>query len=115
MGVLLLFLISCVSSQLDLPPIQNDRSNQERYNQDRYNADGYNQDRYNQDRYNQDNRFNQERFGPDRGQFSTRETDFRNILAKLDFTGTERCSANVGAQWNYETNVNEYTQIQAVS
>lgn len=114
MGVLLLFLISCVSSQLDLPPIQNDRSNQERYNQDRYNADGYNQDRYNQDRYNQDNRFNQERFGPDRGQFSTRETDFRNILAKLDFTGTERCSANVGAQWNYETNVNEYTQIQAL-
>lgn len=43
------------------------------------------------------------------------ELDYRNVLAKLDFLGTEKCSANVAAQWAYETNVNEVTQLQAVS
>lgn len=43
------------------------------------------------------------------------ELDYRNILAQLDFLGAERCSANVAAQWAYETNANEYTQLQAVS
>jgi len=43
------------------------------------------------------------------------EPDYRNILARLDFLGAERCSANVAAQWAYETNVNELTQLQAVS
>lgn len=42
------------------------------------------------------------------------EPDYRNILARLDFLGAERCSANVAAQWTYETNVNEYTQLQAL-
>ncbi|KAL6422848.1 hypothetical protein ACFW04_010403 [Cataglyphis niger] len=42
------------------------------------------------------------------------ELDYRNILARLDFLGAERCSANVIAQWAYETNVNEYTQLQAL-
>lgn len=43
------------------------------------------------------------------------EVDYSNLLASLDFIGTQRCSANVAAQWNYETNVNEVTQLQAVS
>ncbi|XP_050452522.1 angiotensin-converting enzyme isoform X2 [Cataglyphis hispanica] len=42
------------------------------------------------------------------------ELDYRNIFARLDFLGAERCSANVIAQWAYETNVNEYTQLQAL-
>jgi len=46
---------------------------------------------------------------------SSNELDYRNILAQLDFLGAERCSANVAAQWAYETNANEYTQLQAVS
>lgn len=44
-----------------------------------------------------------------------RDLDYRNVLARLEFLGAERCSANVASQWNYETNVNEYTQLQAVS
>lgn len=48
-------------------------------------------------------------------QFPPTEADLQDILARLDFLGTERCSANVGTQWAYETDVNEYTQLQAVS
>lgn len=47
-------------------------------------------------------------------QLPSNELDYRNILARLDFLGAERCSANVAAQWGYETDVNEYTQLQAV-
>ncbi|XP_076294976.1 angiotensin-converting enzyme Ance-3 isoform X2 [Lasioglossum baleicum] len=42
------------------------------------------------------------------------ESEIEDILARLDFLGTERCSANVAAQWQYETDVNEYTQLQAL-
>ncbi|KAG7190324.1 hypothetical protein KM043_006439 [Ampulex compressa] len=42
------------------------------------------------------------------------ELDYRNILARLEFLGTERCSGNVAAQWAYETDVNDYTQLQAL-
>lgn len=42
------------------------------------------------------------------------DADLEDILARLDFLGTERCSANVGSQWAYETDVNEYTQLQAL-
>ncbi|XP_031773861.1 angiotensin-converting enzyme [Apis florea] len=53
-----------------------------------------------------------------RGNFGRRppptEGELQDILARLDFLGTERCSANVAAQWSYETDVNEYTQIQAL-
>jgi len=47
-------------------------------------------------------------------QLPPNEINYQNILARLDFLGAERCSANVIAQWAYETNVNEYTQLQAV-
>lgn len=47
--------------------------------------------------------------------FPPTEAELQDILARLDFLGTERCSANVAAQWAYETDVNEYTQLQAVS
>lgn len=42
------------------------------------------------------------------------EAELQDILARLDFLGAERCSSNVAAQWAYETDVNEYTQLQAV-
>ncbi|XP_032666101.1 angiotensin-converting enzyme-like isoform X2 [Odontomachus brunneus] len=51
--------------------------------------------------------------GPGR-QLPSNELDVRNILARLDFLGAERCSANVVAQWAYETDVNEYSQLQAL-
>ncbi|KAG5308171.1 ACE enzyme, partial [Acromyrmex insinuator] len=47
-------------------------------------------------------------------QLPSNEINYQNILARLDFLGAERCSANVIAQWAYETNVNEYTQLQAL-
>ncbi|KYQ52124.1 Angiotensin-converting enzyme [Trachymyrmex zeteki] len=47
-------------------------------------------------------------------QLPPNEINYQNILARIDFLGAERCSANVIAQWAYETNVNEYTQLQAL-
>ena len=64
--------------------------------------DGYN--RQQDDRYD----------GRNRQQGQRPDLDYENVLARLDFLGTERCSSNVAAQWAYETNVNEYTQLQAV-
>ena len=72
-------LLSLVSGQLDLPPL------------------------------NEDSRNN---FGR---RFPPTEAQLQDILARLDFLGTERCSANVAGQWAYETDVNEYTQLQAVN
>lgn len=74
----LLVLLSFVSCQLDLPPLENNRND----------------------------------FGR---RFPPTETELQNILARLDFLGTERCSANIAGQWAYETDVNEYTQLQAAS
>ncbi|XP_053975790.1 angiotensin-converting enzyme isoform X1 [Hylaeus volcanicus] len=47
-------------------------------------------------------------------QYPPTEIELQDILARLDFLGTERCSANVAGQWAYETDVNEYTQLQAL-
>ncbi|KAG5320838.1 ACE enzyme, partial [Pseudoatta argentina] len=47
-------------------------------------------------------------------QLPPNEINYQNILARLDFLGAEKCSTNVIAQWAYETNVNEYTQLQAL-
>jgi hypothetical protein len=39
----------------------------------------------------------------------------RRFLQQIDAQSSEECSANVGAQWNFETDVNEATQLAAVS
>lgn len=41
--------------------------------------------------------------------------DYRNVLARLEFQGVQQCTNNVASQWAYETNVNELSQLQAVS
>ncbi|KOX80241.1 Angiotensin-converting enzyme [Melipona quadrifasciata] len=71
-------LLSLVSGQLDLPPLNEDFRNN---------------------------------FGR---RLPPTESQLQDILARLDFLGTERCSANVAGQWAYETDVNEYTQLQAL-
>lgn len=38
-----------------------------------------------------------------------------SLLTVIDNIGSEQCSANVYAQWEYETNVNDITQLGAVS
>lgn len=37
------------------------------------------------------------------------------LLQNLDIQSSQQCTNNVGAQWNFETNVNQVTQLDAVS
>lgn len=46
---------------------------------------------------------------------SPRELEIERVLAQIDDAATEQCAANVHAQWDFETNVNEVTQLKAVS
>lgn len=41
--------------------------------------------------------------------------DLRQLLQDLDVQASQQCTNNVGAQWNFETNVNQETQLEAVS
>ncbi|CAD6233911.1 GSCOCG00007388001-RA-CDS [Cotesia congregata] len=87
-----LLFLSLASCQLDLPPLRDERG---------------------PDSYNQRDRASIDPYQRDRG-VRINDLDYQNVLARLDFQGAERCSNNVAAQWNYETNVNEYTQLQAL-
>lgn len=49
------------------------------------------------------------------GRAGMNNLDYRNVLARLEFQGVQQCSNNVATQWQYETNVNELSQLQAVS
>jgi hypothetical protein len=39
----------------------------------------------------------------------------RQLLIEIDKKNSAECTLNVAAQWNFETNVNEVTQLEAVS
>ena len=39
----------------------------------------------------------------------------RQLLTEIDEKNSAECSLNVAAQWNFETNVNEVSQLEAVS
>lgn len=41
--------------------------------------------------------------------------DIKRLLQALDVQASQQCTNNVAAQWNFETNVNEHTQLEAVS
>lgn len=41
--------------------------------------------------------------------------DVRGLLQALDIQASQQCTNNVAAQWNFETNVNQATQLEAVS
>lgn len=41
--------------------------------------------------------------------------DIRQLLQALDLQASQQCTNNVAAQWNFETNVNQATQLEAVS
>lgn len=103
-----LCLLSVVSGQLDLPPYRNEDAGRQipsYRNEDtsRQIPPYRNEDVDRQFPYRDDD--------PGR---PPHDINYQDILARLDFLGTERCSANVIAQWTYETNVNEHTQLQAV-
>ncbi|KRF98313.1 uncharacterized protein Dwil_GK27248 [Drosophila willistoni] len=75
-------------------------TNPYRPNQDRFNL---NQGFLDRQRYQQDRRYQQEL------------EKLRTFLVEADQTGSQECTANVAAQWNFETNVNDFTQSEAVS
>lgn len=39
----------------------------------------------------------------------------RNFLSEIDHKGSQECTENVAAQWEFETNVNDHTSTKAVS
>lgn len=39
----------------------------------------------------------------------------RQLMIEIDTKNSAECTLNVAAQWNFETNVNEVTQLEAVS
>lgn len=54
-------------------------------------------------RYEQDYRYQQEM------------EKLRNFLSEIDHKGSQECTENVAAQWQFETNVNDHTSTSAVS
>lgn len=80
-----------------------------RYGDNRYDdrAQYDDRNRYDdRDRNGDPNRFNPNR--PPSG-------DVRGLLQALDVQASQHCSNNVASQWYFETNVNEVTQLEAVS
>lgn len=49
------------------------------------------------------------------GPLTLSNNNIRQLLQQLDVAGSQQCNLNVQAQWDFETNVNEGTQIRAVS
>lgn len=91
------------------PPYQNDNNFDRAPPGGRYpNPDGYLYGRDEQARFEQE-RIEQER------RYRIEEANLRRILGDVDQQSSIECSLNVGAQWNFETNVNEATQQVAVS
>lgn len=48
------------------------------------------------------------------GPLTLSNSNIRELLQQLDVAGSQQCNLNVQAQWDFETNVNEGTQIRAV-
>jgi len=69
----------------------------------------------NQDRFNLNQAYtDRQRFQQDR-RYQQELEKLRNLLVETDQKGSLECTANVAAQWNFETNVNDFTQTEAVS
>uniref|UniRef100_A0A1B0GNY6 Angiotensin-converting enzyme n=1 Tax=Phlebotomus papatasi TaxID=29031 RepID=A0A1B0GNY6_PHLPP len=87
-------------------PYNDDRYRDDRYRDDRYRDDRYRDDRYRDDRYRYDDQ--------DR-RYQQRSEELARYLAEVDQKSSEECFLNVAAQWNFETNVNEATQLEALT
>lgn len=59
--------------------------------------------------------FDGQRLGAPRGKTYLPDTDLRRFLHQIDLAASQQCTNNVIAQWDFETNVNEATQVRAVS
>ncbi|CAB3378676.1 Hypothetical predicted protein [Cloeon dipterum] len=94
LAVLLLSVLASVAAQLDLPPLY---ETEERGPRPRVELSSREQE-------NQDVR--------KPPHFSN--VDVPALLQEIDELGTQQCTSNVLAQWNYETNVNEVSQLSAL-
>jgi len=90
---LLLFIFVPVYCQLDLPPLYDGRNRGSIQNEHELKP-------INENRLEDKNVDN---------------VDIPALLHEIDDLGNQQCTSNVLAQWNYETNVNEVTQLAAVS
>lgn len=118
--VVLLCVFSAICAQLpfdDRPGDRNyDRTNDRNYdrtndrNYDRTNDRNYDrpQDRPFEDRQFEDNR------APEAVERTRFRGDIRSLLQQLDLQASQQCTNNVAAQWNFETNINQLTQLEAV-
>ncbi|KAL9874336.1 angiotensin-converting enzyme-like isoform 2-T9 [Glossina fuscipes fuscipes] len=69
----------------------------------------------NQDRFNLNQRYlDRQRFQQDR-RYQIESEKLRNLLVETDHRGSVECTNNVAAQWNFETNVNAFTQTEALN
>lgn len=71
-----------------------------------------NNPRFNDD-YDDRNRYEQHRLELERRN-RIADANLRRILGDVDKLASAECALNVGAQWNFETNVNEDTQQESV-
>lgn len=79
---------------------QNERQNNFDPNQNRFNLN---------QRYMERQRFQQDRL------YQVEMEKLRNFLLDIDQKSSLECTANVAAQWNFETNVNGFSEAEAVS
>ena len=94
--------------------------NNNNYNNNNYNNNNYNNNNYNNNNnyYNNDARFisqEEERYRIEEEKRIIYESEkLRLLLNDIDQKSSAECTLNVAAQWSFETNVNEITQIDAV-
>ncbi|KAF5283056.1 hypothetical protein FQR65_LT14073 [Abscondita terminalis] len=111
--------LEAVNPQLDIPAHQNRNYNNNPYNTNQYDYDRttYNGDHtydrnFPYDRNDQNNQPHPNRdYGP--RESSPYRGDIRALLQSLDLQASQQCTNNVAAQWNFETNVNQATQLEA--
>lgn len=83
---------------------------------DNFNRDNY--DRNNYDPNNVNRNFDSNDPNVDRRFQASNQPfngDVLQLLQALDVQASQQCTNNVAAQWNFETNVNQATQLEAVS
>lgn len=97
---------------------ENDPNLRDQYSpnvRDRYGTPNYPQN-YPPSDYNINNNFPQNQYDLEYEHRIRAETEkLRELLTDIDRRFSKECTLNVAAQWSFETNVNEVSQLEAVS
>lgn len=99
---LLVLLVMCGggAAQLDLPPLYESDARANQQGRDRVEVRPVKEQRPEAD--------------TEHAHLGFSSVDVPALLQEIDELGNQQCTSNVLAQWNYETDVNEVTQISAV-